>query len=476
MSTAHTQAAAMAAAVGAAVPNAAAAPAVAPAAAATAAAPVGAFVVAAAAALAGAVARAVVAALAALPLSAMAAPFLPRSGAEVLETLPRRSNDAALRQQRAQMAAAPRDPVQAAALAQRYIEQGRAHSDPRYFGQAQAVLAPWWQAAAPPVPILLLRATLLQSSHRFDEAVRDLEAVTRAAPSNPQAWLTLATVQVVRGEYSAAVRSCGRLSSLASQLASIACLANARAANGQLAASEHLLALAVARSGAVGGERGGAGDSHGLAGVGNAGDAGDADSAGAEAVGLRVWALTLLGEFAERRSDAVSAEARFRQALILAPDDSYLLGAFADFLLDQQRNVEVQQLLRPYLRIDSLLLRHAIAVAAATPRALSMRSAPSVAELQARFDAAARRGDTIHQREQARFELHLRHNPRAALALAQANWQVQKERADLRILLEAALAARAPAAASAALAWRRQHGLQDRIIDQLARQLEGAPL
>lgn len=361
-------------------------------------------------------------ALAALaPACALAAPFVPRSGAEVLETLPRR----------VQVAAAPRDPLSAAALAQRYIELGRAQSDPRYFGQAQSVLAPWWSAAAPPLPVRVLRATLMQSSHRFKEATQDLEAVTVADPSNAQAWLTLATVQVVQGEYGAAVRSCGRVSALASQLAGITCLANARAANGQLAASERLLALALSRA---------------------EGDAGD---------GVRVWAMTLSGELAARRGDAAAAEERFKQALALAPGDSYLLGAYADLLLDQQRHAEVQALLRNHQRIDSLLLRHVLA------------GAPGASELQARFDAAALRGDSLHQREQARFTL--RSNPAAALKLALANWQVQKEPADLRILLESALAARAPAAVSGALAWRRQQGMEDRIIDGLARKLEGGP-
>ena len=377
-------------------------------------------------------------------MAADAAPFVPRSGAEVLETLPRKAiapvpADVELRRMRAQWLAAPRDPALAAALAQRYIELGRAASDPRYFGYAQAVLAPWWRASAPPVAVLLLRATLLQSSHRFEEATRDLDAVTRADPSNAQAWLTLATVQVVRGEYEAAIRSCGRLSSLASGLAGMTCLANARAAGGQLAASERLLALAV--------ERGG-----------------DA----APDAGLRTWSLTLLGEMAARRGNASAAEARFSQALAISPDDSYLLGAYADLLLDQRRHVEVQALLRSHLRVDSLLLRHALALdASAAPAA--------IAELQARFDAAARRGDAIHQREQARFELHLRQDAQAALRLALANWQVQKEPADLRILLEAALAAHAPAAARPALAWRRQHGIEDSIIAKLAQKLEGGP-
>jgi tetratricopeptide (TPR) repeat protein len=323
-------------------------------------------------------------------VAASAAPFVPRSGTEVLETLPRRANaaDAALRRQRAQLSSVPRDPAAAAALAQRYIELGRSASDPRYFGYAQAALAPWWRAPAPPVAVLLLRATLLQSSHHFEDAMRDLDAVTRADPANAQAWLTLATVQVVRGEYDAAVRSCGRLSSLASDLASMTCLANARAASGQLPASERLLALAVERS---------------------AGGGSDA--------ALRTWALTLLGELAGRRGDAKSAEARFRQALAVAPDDSYLLGAFADLLLDQRRYAEVNVLLDGRQRIDSLLLRHALALQSlGAPSAVA-----TVAELQARFEAAARRGDAIHQREQARFELYLRHDAQAALRLALAN-------------------------------------------------------
>jgi len=377
-------------------------------------------------------------------VAASAAPFVPRSGTEVLETLPRRADaaDAALRRQREQLSSAPRDPAAAAALAQRYIELGRSASDPRYFGYAQAVLAPWWRAPAPPVAVLLLRATLLQSSHRFEEAMRDLDAVTRADPANAQAWLTLATVQVVRGEYDAAVRSCGRLSSLANDLASMTCLANARAAGRQLAASERLLALAVERS---------------------AGGGSDA--------GLRTWALTLLGELAARRGDAKCAETRFRQALAVAPDDSYLLGAFADLLLDQRRYAEVNVLLDGRQRIDSLLLRHALALQSlGAPSAVA-----TVAELQARFEAAARRGDAIHQREQARFELYLRHDAQAALRLALANWQVQKEQADLRILLEAALAAHAPAAARPALAWRRQRGIEDSVIAALAQKLEGGP-
>jgi hypothetical protein len=58
--------------------------------------------------------------------------------------------------------------------------------------------------------------------------------------------------------------------------------------------------------------------------------------------------------------------------------------------------------------------------------------------LGARFAASQARGDVVHRREHARFQLALRHDPKAALALARANWDVQKEPWDARIFLESA--------------------------------------
>ena len=70
------------------------------------------------------------------------------------------------------------------------------------------------------------------------------------------------------------------------------------------------------------------------------------------------------------------------------------------------------------------------------------------------------RGDTVHQREEARFALAAERDPARALRLAQQNWRVQREAADARILLEAAAAADAPGAAAPALAWLADTGCQ----------------
>ncbi len=175
---------------------------------------------------------------------------------------------------------------------------------------------------------------------------------------------------------------------------------------------------------------------------------------------------------AVRQGDAARAENHFRAALQATPEagsDSYLLAAYADFLLQQQRPQEVMRLLAAHTRADNLLLRYALALQAAK----SPLASEHIRMLHLRFDAAMRRGDTVHQREQARFALHLQADAAMALQLALQNWQVQKEPADLRILLEAAIAAHQPEAAKAALAWLKQTGLQDQTLQALLQSMRG---
>lgn len=372
--------------------------------------------------------------------TAQAAPRTPASGAEVLEVLPWRSDpqQRELRQLRTDLAQAPRDLARATAVAQRYIEAGRREADPRYFGYAQAALAPWWSQPDPPPQVRLLRATLLQSVHRFPEALADLDAVTRKDPNNAQAWLTRATVETVRTDYAAATQSCARLSNLADELVTAACIANVAAVNGRLASSDRLLDAVERRAGGV-------------------------------TPGVDAWALTSLAEMATRAGNAAVADARFQRALKLAPRDTYLLGAYADFLLDQNRPADVLPLLDGHDRVDGLLLRHALALQALGRKGML---APEVAELDARFDAGERRGDGVHLREQARYELLLRNRPARALDLAQRNWKDQKEVADARILLEAARAARDPAAAKSVLDWMQASKVEDVALARLARDLK----
>lgn len=374
-----------------------------------------------------------------LPLHA--APYLPKDGSQVLEHLPGRNDPAQqeLRRLRTELAAAPNNPALATSIARRYIDAARSEADPRYLGYAQAALSPWWNQAQAPVEVRILRATLLQSTHQFPKALNDLDAVLKLDPNNAQAWLTRATIRLVQGDYQSAKADCARLLALSSELIAITCLANVANLNGQSAKSYALLSTTLARNA-------------------------DAEPS------LQIWAQTLLAEMAVRRGDNDVAEAHFRTALSLAGIDSYLLAAYADFLLDQQRPAEVIGLLKDKTRVDALLLRYALALKAQKSAAVTEK----IDELNSRFNAAMLRADTVHQREQARFELELRNDPKAALKLAQLNWAIQKEPADARILLEAALIAGERAAAQPVLNWLKQTRLEDIALAQLLKKLGGA--
>ena len=369
-------------------------------------------------------------------LSAQAAPYVPDSDHTVLERLPYQPTDPAqqqLRSMRAQLQAQPDNLSLAVDLARRYVELGRSSGDPRYAGYAEAALAPWWSAAQPPTAVRLLRATLLQRQHRFDAALADLDAVLMARPRHAQARLTRATVLQVQGAFDGARAECLALQALTQELVSAACLANVEAASGDLRASYTQLRAVFERH--------------------------TSDQAG-----VRAWVLTSLAEMALRSAMVREAEEHFRQALLLDPEDSYLLGAYADFLLDRGRPAEVIDLLRERQRNDGLLLRYALGLKARGSKDL----AASVDELRSRYAASRLRGERVHLREEARFTLHLLHDAAGALTLARQNWEVQKEPADLRILLEAANVAGDQAMLASARAWLERTHLEDAQLSRLA--------
>ena len=63
--------------------------------------------------------------------------------------------------------------------------------------------------------------------------------------------------------------------------------------------------------------------------------------------------------------------------------------------------------------------------------------------------------------------------PAQALALASENYAQQREPADARLLLEAAVAARQPAAAAPVLKWMAESGIESTALKALATQLAG---
>ena len=373
-----------------------------------------------------------------IPDAPYRAPYVPDHDDAVLQQVPAASDPAVRKMAilRAELNVNPGNLRLAEQLAWAYLGFGRRLGDAHYAGYAEAVIAPWMASASPPDPALVLQATILQVRHEFDPARKLLKQALARNPRNVQAWLTLATLDTVQGDYAAAERACGQIGRTAGPAVNAGCIANLREYQGQ--ARQAIALLEPFGSGTAG---------HG-------------SESGA-------WVQGLLAESFERLGEWASAEEHYRKALTLTPDDNFLLVAYADYLLDRDRPREVLSLLADHTQSDTAFLRLALAQAA-----LKTPDAPRyVWIMAARFEALRQRGSYYFGREQARFALQLQHDPQVALALAEQNWNVQHEPWDARVLLEAALAANRPEAAAPVLAFLQQSKLQDPIIDPLARQL-----
>jgi len=306
-------------------------------------------------------------------------------------------------------------------LAQLYIKQARGTGDLRFLGYAEAVLGPWVGPDATSADALVLHATVLQSRHDFSGALRMLERARVLRPDDAQAWLTSATVLRVLGEYEQSLAGCARLADPAvAQL----CKQGVLGLTGELGAAY----MAVQQI--------------------------DAQGMPPEE---RAWRDSELGEMAVRLGRDVEAEHWFQNGLRASPGDFYIRAAYADLLLRNGRPQEVLTLLHGQESLEPLLLRIAIAQKLLRDPGLEQSSA----RLAAAFAAEAQRGDGVHRREEARFLLEVRGDPRAALAAALENWRVQREADDVLVLIRAAHAAGSPAAAQPAIVFVREHRLED---------------
>jgi Tfp pilus assembly protein PilF len=324
-------------------------------------------------------------------------------------------------------------------LARIYIRLARERADPRYLGRAEAVLARWWDDDAQPA-VLVLRATIEQSLHEFDAALAHLDRALALAPGDVQGWLTRAVVLTVRGRHEEARASCARVATLGAAFAAEVCGTQVDSLTGAARPAHDRLAAAVERERAARG-----------------GISADEES----------WAESSLGEYAARFGDGGRAEAHFRRALELAPEDAYARAALADLWTDAGRFADAAALLAGREADDGMLLRLAIA----EKRGGGARADEHDRTLAARFDASRARGDVVHRRAEARFWLERRGDPARALELARANWTVQKEPWDVRVRLAAALATRRPDEAAPVLDWVRRSRLEDPAIARLAAEL-----
>jgi hypothetical protein len=373
-------------------------------------------------------------------LATQAAPFTPANDSDIVERLPLSATDPSARRLqslRKQLEAKPDDVALRIEIARRYFDLSMAQGDPRYVGYASAALMPLDKAApASNAAYWQIKGMLQQYSHNFDGALESLDKASLANPKSPDPMAWRSAIHMVQANYPKALAECEALKPLTSPLFSTGC-------------SQYVLA-----------------HSGGAAGLQSAFDTLNAavKAEPTAAPELMLWELTRLAEMAIRLKRFDDAEAYFQRALKLGVTDQFLLGAYADFLLQQKKPEAVIALLADWERSDILLLRLALAGKATNHK----KAADWASSLRDRFVEAAKRGDRLHEQEAARFELDIENNPKKALTLAANNYKLQKEPRDAEVLMRTALAAKDAAAAEPALTWLKQNKYEDAHLADLA--------
>ncbi|MGP4843093.1 tetratricopeptide repeat protein [Marinobacter sp. 1Y8] len=324
--------------------------------------------------------------------------------------------------------AANETPEQAANRIQQFLQQARNSGDPRFLGYAQRALFEWPDTRITP-RLLMLRASLNQSLHLFDDARADLDKVIQhnAEPTlKTQAWLILANLETVQGRYDHARVACTELESRYAGLITASCHALVKARTGRAdEAYERLSAMTR-----------------------------DARSH-VDRTSL-VWAQGTLADIATQQ-DLPGAKALWQQALALDPDDLYTRAAYTDWLIQHQQPEDALRLTEGYERVDNLAVLRSIALKQLSDdRFQSLR-----ANLEQRFDEARWRGNLLHKRDLARFLLDVENNPEAAFTYAWQNWQTQREPADTALILRASAAANKPDARQTVTRWLEARHQQD---------------
>src|SRR6266480_2648592 len=263
----------------------------------------------------------------------VAAPYVPKDDATVLERLPLKPTDPLgreLRELRARLAAQPDDLDAAVTIGRHYFRLAMSEGDPRFIGYAEVALRPWARSKELPRNVLVLRALLRKYRHDFAGALDDLAAAAASSRSDAEVWPWRAAILLVQADYVGALSACDPLRARGESLDWIGCKSSVEGVTGAAERAYASLSEGLAR------ERG-------------------------VRAGPRLWMLSRLAEFSLVLGETDRAERHFKEALSLGVSDQFLLAAYADFLLDRGRPQEVVTLLKDWTRSDPLLLRLALA-------------------------------------------------------------------------------------------------------------------
>ena len=249
----------------------------------------------------------------------------PQRDDEVIEVLPLITRNRPVIS--AAMKPAPLDLSAALTAARKDIAQARQTGDTRYWGRAQALLAPWWDRPDAPADVAVLQATVQQGRHEFAASRQVLTAALARTPGHAQGWLNLAVLERLSGNYTQALDACTKVGLAGQSLYARACTLETQSLQGQHQTATQELQQLTGKS---------------------------------QDAGQRAWLSSLLAEAFERWGrDALAAQA-YQRSLAFEPD-LYTAIAYSDLALRTGRFKEALTALAALPETDAVLLRRAAA-------------------------------------------------------------------------------------------------------------------
>ncbi len=361
----------------------------------------------------------------ALP-GAVAAPFLPTSDGQVLETLSpslialsrelHNTNSTGTRVSSDQ----PTQEYQQRQLLERY-RIALSSQDPRAYGNVLRLLETWPESFEKTEQVHLVHAGVLQHSHAFDAALVELDQVFKKNPQNDQALLMRAQIGLVMGNYELAMESCERLQLPFHPVLRVNCELQVKGVTGY--AQEALQTFNEILS--------------------------DPDRMLQDD---RLEIYLSAGDIAHRLGQNALAQSYYRTAVELSPYSPYALAHLSQLLLENDEPGKMISLLEPVpessLSLELKVLRALAWNELLDGSATDARHKPIAeqrvsqlnAELEDYFVGSRLRGEAFSYKEFSLYALTIADNPAEALEAAKLNWAVQKEPSDTLLLARAALA------------------------------------
>ncbi len=278
------------------------------------------------------------------------------------------------------------------------IRAFRQTGDDRNLDAAWSRLHPLLAHDIQDVSVLIDAATIAQSRHDFDTALALIDRALVSQPGFDQAWLLLASIQLVRGNPEQAESACDRLRNVPT-LVAVTCRARTAIARGEHA---HALKTLTALLPAV-----------------------DKASANPEAL---AWTLSVVGDAAAALDPALAID-HYEQSLEMV-ESTQVRAALIDVLLTVDRLAAARRVLETGHNALPLAVRRLIV-------AVRMGEADVIADDIEQMDHEFRHWiadkDWAHAREMARFYIDVLDRPELAQRLVRINLGLQREPEDVSL-------------------------------------------